>query len=72
MTDASEILNVKAPSLHVRKGTTTLALAPAKSAMFVSLEACEALPSDALAFVVVMRLAETRPELADRSACPSV
>jgi tetratricopeptide (TPR) repeat protein len=72
VADASEILNFQAPSLHVRKGTTPLAPAPAKSAMFVSLEACEALPTDALAFVVGKRLAETRPELMARAACPSV
>ena len=70
--DASEILNFSTPSLHARKGTTPLSLAPAKNAMFVSLEACEALPTDALAFVVGKKMSEMRPELSARAACPSV
>ena len=70
--DASEILNFTTPSLHARKGTTPLSLAPAKNAMFVSLEACEALPTDALAFVVGKKMSEMRPELSARAACPSV
>ena len=66
-------LTFPAPTLHARKGQTIpLSLAPAKNAMFVSLEACEALPTDALAFVVGKRLAEMRPELTARAACPSV
>jgi tetratricopeptide (TPR) repeat protein len=73
VSDACEILTFPAPTLHARKGQTIpLALAPAKNAMFVSLEACEALPTDALAFVVGKRLAEMRPELTARAACPSV
>ncbi|MGO8997343.1 MAG: tetratricopeptide repeat protein, partial [Polyangiaceae bacterium] len=73
VADACEILSFPAPSLHPRKGQTVpLALAPAKNAMFVSLEACEALATDALAFVVGKRLAEMRPELTARAACPSV
>jgi hypothetical protein len=73
VSDACEILSFPAPSLHARKGQTApLALAPAKNAMFVSIEACEALPTDALAFVVGKRLAEMRPELTARAACPSV
>ena len=73
VADACEILNFPTPSLHAkREQTVPLALAPAKNAMFVSLEACEALPSDALSFVVGKRLAEMRPELTARAACPSV
>ena len=73
VADACEILTFPAPTLHARKGQTIpLSLAPAKNAMFVSLEACEALPTDALAFVVGKRLAEMRPELTARAACPSV
>jgi hypothetical protein len=72
VADASEILTFTPPSLHVRKGPHPLSLAPANNAMFVSLEACEALPTDALAFVVGKRLAEMRPELTARAACPSV
>ena len=73
VSDACEILGFPTPSLHPRKGQTVpLTLAPAKNAMFVSLEACEALPTDALAFVVGKRLAEMRPELTARAACPSV
>jgi tetratricopeptide (TPR) repeat protein len=71
--DACEILNCPTPSLHARKEQSVpLALAPAKNALFVSLAACEALPSDSLAFVVGKRLAETRAELTARAACPSV
>jgi hypothetical protein len=73
VSDACEILSFPAPSLHARKGQSVpLALAPAKNAMFVGLEPCEALPTDALAFVVGKRLAEMRPELTARAACPSV
>jgi tetratricopeptide (TPR) repeat protein len=71
--DGAEILALPAPSLHIRESQPVpLALAPAKNAVFVSLERCEALPSDALAFVVGKRLAEMRPELAARAACPSL
>jgi tetratricopeptide (TPR) repeat protein len=72
VSNASEILSFVTPSLHVRNGTAPLSLAPAKSSLFVSLEACEALPTDALAFVVGKKLAEMRPELVARTLCPSV
>ncbi|HEY2517996.1 MAG TPA: hypothetical protein VGI39_44300 [Polyangiaceae bacterium] len=72
LADASEILNVSAPSLHPRKQPVPFALAPAKNALYVSLEACDALPADALAFLVGKRLAEQRPELMARAACPTV
>jgi tetratricopeptide (TPR) repeat protein len=73
VADGAEILALPAPTLHLREGQPApLALAPAKNAIFVSLERCESLPSDALAFIVGKRLAEMRPELAARAACPSI
>ena len=73
IADGAEIVAMPPPTLHARDPQEApLMLAPAKSAVFVSLGRCEALPSDALAFVVGKRLAEMRPELAARAACPAI
>jgi tetratricopeptide (TPR) repeat protein len=73
VADACEILGFAPPSLHGKKGQTVpLALAPSKNAMYVSIEACEALSTEALSFVIGKRLAEMRPELVARAACPSL
>ncbi len=73
VSDACEILSFSTPSLHAKKGQTIpFSPAPARNAMFVALEPCEALPPEALSFVIGKRLAEMRPELAARAACPSL
>ncbi len=69
--DGADVLGIAPPVLHARKGPP-LAASMAKHCMFVSVEACEALTPDALAFVVGKHVAEERPELAARAAFPSV
>jgi tetratricopeptide (TPR) repeat protein len=72
--NAAEILGIPTPELFDRPTMPVpLAVAPSPSpALFVSLEAAEAIPQDLLPFLVARRVAELRPELAAHALFPTV
>jgi tetratricopeptide (TPR) repeat protein len=72
--NVAEILSVPPPVLYARPTMPMpLAIAPAPGpALFVALDAVDAIPTELLPYVVAQRIAELRPELAAHALFPTV
>jgi tetratricopeptide (TPR) repeat protein len=72
--NVAEVLGLPSPALYERPTMPLpLAVAPAPTpALFVSIDAAAALPTELLTYIVARRLAELRPELAAHALFPTV